>query len=78
MTDEKMADDPDYRARPIFRVISLILGILFLVFPVMAFWESGIKAFYKDGHNSMFYISALGFGLIFLIVAFRGKYYEKF
>jgi len=40
---------------------------------MMAFWEEGINAFYRDGHIHKFLVAALGWGIFMLFATLRGK-----
>lgn len=59
--------------RPFFRVLSWIIAVLFLVMGSMAVAEGGKEGGIVFGGNLKFGLASIFWGIIFLIVAIRGR-----
>ena len=60
-------------ARRPFRVLALILAMLFLSIGIGGIISDLVAGHPHWNHNVRFYIAAFGWGIFFLIVALRGR-----
>ncbi len=65
------------RARPVYRVFGFFLGIVLLVFGAMGLVDKWATDSFKMNSSLMFDIAAIGYGIVFLIVAFRGRLLKR-
>lgn len=65
------------KARPIYRVVSFIIGLVSLSMGILGFAEYFHGKVFEFNSDVKFYIAAIAMGLFFFVVAIRGGFFIK-
>ena len=65
------------KGRPIFRILSFILSVVFIPIGLLALKEKFGSHPVEFDSTFKFGIAALGWGIIFLIIGIRGRIFKK-